>query len=156
MLQMNPNFMWQTSPSAITKLTLYHREWIIIIIDTEVGDCGEGGCAVVFNKTVQQNRTDASVLISVCKCQEDADNLICCHHIREREVWVTMTEACACIFPVCVICFICIGNFYMKWQSCTNVFLFIHGRICACVFVFPAYLSIYVCVCVCVTILSQI
>lgn len=42
----------------------------------------KGGRAVLFNKTGQQNickKMDTSVLISVWKCQEDADSLISCH-----------------------------------------------------------------------------
>lgn len=51
---------------------------------------------------MRHDEIDTSVLISVCKCQEDADNLICCHHIHEKGLGDDDRGVCFLLVCVCV------------------------------------------------------
>lgn len=70
---------------------------------------------------------DPSVLISACKCQDDADNLICCHYIH-GECWVMMTEMCE------LRVFVCIEMRMFFYIFCMTVLMCIQLNVCGCIY----------------------
>ena len=109
------------------------------------------GGGVLFNKTEQQNRRwDTSVLISHGKCQEDADNLICCHHIHEKGLGGDDDrKVCVCVCVCSVVfmhqlLFVC-EIYVHTGENCVNVLLCMNCSSGISTCVLPAHLSICVC-----------
>lgn len=104
-------------------------------MEVEVGDCWDGGGAVLFNKKGEWSmRIDASVLISTCKCQEDADNLICCHQSHENGPGDDDGSVCPLLMCLC-------GSSYFL---CTSYLFCQNGAVCT----HSAWHMLHVCMCV--------